>query len=51
MAVKITWTKRALEDLRKIMSHLQENWGEKSAKEFSENLDKSKTHKNAVSSL
>lgn len=40
MAVKITWTKQSLEDLRKIMSYLQENWGEKSAKEFSEILDR-----------
>lgn len=43
MAVKITWTKRALEDLSKVMNYLLENWGEKSAKEFSENLDKKLT--------
>jgi plasmid stabilization system protein ParE len=48
MAVKITWTKRALEDLSKVMNYLLENWGEKSAKEFSENLDKKLTQISAM---
>jgi plasmid stabilization system protein ParE len=39
VAVKITWSRRALEDLGKIVDYLLENWGEKTVREFSENLD------------
>jgi plasmid stabilization system protein ParE len=39
MAATITWSKRALEDLSKVMDYLLENWDKKTVKEFSENID------------
>ena len=34
MAIIITWSKTALQDLQKLMDYLHENWGDAAAKEF-----------------
>ncbi len=39
MAIIITWSKTALQDLQKLMDYLQKNWGDAAAKEFSTTLE------------